>query len=73
MPILYLSRYIIFHKSDYYRLLLAVTLEQAWEEWILYMLTAVKEAADWTTNKIRAIKELMDNTAENLRREMPAV
>lgn len=72
LPILYLSRYIIFHKSDYYKLLLAVTLEKAWEEWILYMLTAVKEAADWTTNKIRAIKELMDNTAENLRREMSA-
>ena len=37
-PILYLSRYIIAHKADYYRLLLEVTRDEAWEPWILYML-----------------------------------
>ena len=31
IPVLYLSRYIIDHKSDYYRLLRAVTEEQEWE------------------------------------------
>jgi Fic family protein len=31
LPILYLSRYIIAHRADYYRLLLDVTREQAWE------------------------------------------
>jgi Fic family protein len=35
LPVLYLSRYIIDTKSDYYRLLLAVTAESAWEEWVL--------------------------------------
>ena len=35
LPILYLSRYIIANKSDYYRLLLAVTHEAAWEPWVL--------------------------------------
>jgi Fic family protein len=38
LPVLYLSRYIIDTKSDYYRLLLAVTAESAWEEWVLYIL-----------------------------------
>ena len=37
-PILYLSRYIIAQRSDYYRLLLAVTRSAAWEPWLLYIL-----------------------------------
>src|SRR4051812_48154382 len=52
LPILYLSRYIIANKADYYRLLLAVTREQAWEPWILYVLTGVEQTARWTTQKI---------------------
>src|SRR3990170_955389 len=44
-PVLYLSRAIIRRRVDYYRLLLAVTARNAWEEWILYMLRAVDETA----------------------------
>ena len=44
IPVLYLSRHIIRHKADYYRLLLAVTREQAWEAWVLYMLRGVQES-----------------------------
>ncbi len=73
LPILYLSRYIIRNKQDYYRLLLSVTLEKQWEEWIVYMLTAVKETAEWTTKKIRDIKQLMDSTVAQVRSEMPTV
>jgi Fic family protein len=36
MPILYLSQYFIAHRADYYRLLLKVTTDAAWEEWIIY-------------------------------------
>ena len=48
LPVLYLSRAIIRQKSDYYRLLLAVTTDAAWEAWILYMLRAVDETASGT-------------------------
>lgn len=41
LPILYLSRYIIQNKNDYYRLLLDVTQDQAWEAWVLYILRGV--------------------------------
>ena len=34
-PILYLSRYIIRNKADYYRLLLEVTTKQSWAPWIV--------------------------------------
>ena len=69
IPVLYLSQYIIRHKPDYYRLLLKVTTDATWDEWILYMLNAVAETAQWTTAKIKAIRELLDSTAENIRRD----
>ena len=71
LPILYLSRYIIRHKSDYYRLLLDVTRSQAWEPWLLYMLRGVEETALWTTGKIEAIRQLIITTAEGVRRSAP--
>ena len=69
IPVLYLSRYIIEHKTDYYRLLLKVTTDANWEEWILYMLSAVTETAHWTTRKIKAIRHLLDVMAEKIRHE----
>ena len=73
LPILYLSRYIIGHKAAYYRLLLAVTREGAWEPWILYMLRGVEETAAWTTTKIAAVRKLSTDTAENVRRRLPKI
>lgn len=73
IPVLYLSQYIIHHKADYYRLLLKVTTDATWEEWILYMLSAVTETAQWTTRKIKAIRHLLDDTAETIRREAPKI
>ena len=73
IPLLYLSRHIMRHKADYYRLLLAVTREQAWEAWVLYMLCGVQETARWTTAKIDAIRELMAHTADCLRARAPKI
>lgn len=73
LPILYLSRYIIQHKADYYRLLLRVTREQDWEAWILYMLKGIEETATWTTAKIAAIRALSEHTIEYVREQLPKV
>lgn len=73
LPILYLSRYIIKNKSEYYRLLLQVTKEQAWEDWILYILKGVEETAIWTTAKIAAMKALNEHTVEFVRQKIPKV
>lgn len=66
-PILNLSRAIIRRKADYYRLLLAVTTRDAWEDWVACMLRAVDETARWTTDRIHAIRQLMHDTAEHVR------
>lgn len=73
LPILYLSRYIIQHKADYYRLLLDVTREQAWEPWIVYMLRGIEETAVWTTAKIAAIRALFEHTSEYVQAKLPKV
>lgn len=70
-PILYLSRAIIARKNDYYRLLRAVTSDGAWEEWILYMLEAVRESAASTTRKIGAIRTCQGDIAERARTATP--
>lgn len=59
LPILYLSRYIIRNKSDYYKYLQKVRDEEAWEEWILFIITGIEETARETISLILKIKELM--------------
>ena len=73
LPILYLSRYIIQNKADYYRLLLQVTREGDWESWLLYVIKGVEETASWTTAKIAAIRALSEHTAEHVRDSLPKV
>ena len=73
LPILYLSRYILLYRADYYRLLTAVTREQDWHSWIIYMLKAVAATASWTTQKISAVRGLIDLTSEHVRLSLPKV
>lgn len=73
LPVLYLSRYIIQHKADYYRLLQEVTRDQAWEAWVLYMLRAVEQTARWTTDKIAALRMLQAQTADYVRQRLPKI
>lgn len=73
LPILYLSRFIIQNKADYYRLLLDVTRKQAWEPWILYVLQGVEETAIWTSAKIAAIRALFEHTTEYVRGSLPKI
>ncbi len=71
LPTLYLSRYILKTRGDYYRRLGEVTFEQQWEPWILYVLAGVEETSVWTTQKIRAIRALMDETTRYVRSVAP--
>ena len=73
LPILYLSRYIIQHKQDYYHLLLQVTQKHEWEAWIIYLLAGVEETARWTTEKIAAIRQLTSYTIEHVRQQAPKI
>ena len=73
LPILYLSRFIIQNKAEYYRLLLDVTQTGHWDDWILFVLKGVEETAQWTVAKIAAIRELQAQTVEYVRQAAPKV
>ena len=66
-PLLYLSRYFIETKNDYYRLLLAVTAEGAWEEWILYVLEGIRQTSRDAVGRIAAIRALQEDFAARAR------
>ncbi|MBZ0130403.1 MAG: Fic family protein [Rhodobacteraceae bacterium] len=70
-PILYLSRFVIRSKGDYYRLLQAVRDDGAWEEWVLYMLTGVAETAGTTLTLVEGIRVQMATFKRRLRAELP--
>lgn len=68
-PILYLSSFIIEHKSDYYRLLQEVRIKHNWEEWVLFILRGVAQTATETTHQIKEINKLFSATQEKIRKE----
>lgn len=67
LPVLYLSRHIVRSKSEYYRLLQAVRDDNAWEDWILYMLEAVEQTAGQTIDTINAIKTALFDYKHRIR------
>lgn len=73
LPVLYLSRYIIEHKHDYYILLRGVTEQGAWEPWILYVLDAVEQMSIVTRDRILAIRALMEQTMKRVNKELPKI
>ncbi len=66
LPILFLSRYIIDNKSDYYSYLASVTQRAKWEQWILFMLKAVEVTANLTFNKINDILSAKEGIMEEI-------
>ena len=64
-PILYLSKYIIVNKNDYYRNLSAVTQRASWKNWIMYMLDAVEQTSGLTNSLINEIIDQMEATLKH--------
>ena len=55
LPILFLSKYIIQHKEDYYQGLMGVSQRADWKTWIMYVLDSIEQTANDTYNKINEI------------------
>lgn len=54
-PILYLSRYIIENKNDYYSALAGISQRADWKTWLLFMLKAIESTSYLTYEKINRI------------------
>ena len=73
LPTLYLSRHILKTRGEYYSKLGRVTSHGEWENWIVYMLTAVETTSNWTSKKIGSIRGLLNETTDYVRAELPKI
>ena len=73
LPILYLSRYIIQNKADYYRLLQTVRDTDNWEEWILFMLDGISKTAKDTIVLVNNIRALMESYKTDFKEKLPKI
>jgi len=73
LPILYLSRFVINNKGDYYRLLQKVRDTGEWEEWIIYMLKGIEQTAKETIVLITRMRELMQDYKVRIRKSLPKI
>lgn len=72
LPLLYLSRYIIESKDEYYRLLRAVTASGAWEDWILYMLEGVRATAARSIDLVGRVQAVRGEVIDAVRAALRA-
>jgi Fic family protein len=73
LPVLYLSRYVIEHKVDYYRLLQHVRDTGEWEEWLLFILQGIEKTAKQTIEIVKGINGLMKAYKSRIRAELPKI
>jgi Fic family protein len=69
VPILFLSRYILDHKNDYYSGLMGVSQRGDWKSWILFMLRAVEYTSNITFHKINEIVATKDAILEHIKKD----
>ncbi len=69
IPVLYMSRYIVRNKARYYRLLQDVRDHDAWEDWTMYMLSAVEETAKQGIETVLAIRDALFEVKHKVRRD----
>ena len=73
IPVLYLSRFIIQNKSQYYKLLQETRDTGDYEPWILYMLTGVEKTSRQTIEIIKNIQTIMADYKQRIRRDLPKI
>ena len=73
IPVLYLSRYIIETKQQYYRLLQKVRDDNGWDEWILYMLDGIELTAQKTIGIVHEIRTALLDYKHHIRSNHPSV
>jgi Fic family protein len=69
VPILFLSRYILDNKTDYYSGLMGVSQRGDWNEWLMFMLRAIENTSNNTFNKINEIVSVKDSILEYVKND----
>jgi len=70
VPILFLSRYILDNKDDYYSGLMGVSQRGNWKDWLLFMMSAIESTSDITFHKINDIVSTKDSLLEFVKKDV---
>lgn len=73
LPVLYLSHYLIHHKTQYYQYIQEVRDTGNWENWLLYMLDGVEKTAISTIELVKEIKALIQYYKHTMRSQKPKI
>lgn len=73
LPILYLSRYIVRSKDEYYRLLQSVRDQNNWQDWVAYIIEGVEITARESIEFVNQIRQLIMQTKQSMRSELPKI
>jgi Fic family protein len=69
LPILFLSKFILDRREDYYALLAGVTQRAAWKDWLIFMIKAIENTSIDTYNKINDILAAKEGILHVLEKE----
>ena len=69
VPILFLSRYILDHKEDYYSGLMGVSQRGNWKNWLSFMMRAIEYTSNITFHKINEIVLTKDAILEHVKND----
>lgn len=69
LPILFLSRYILDHKDDYYSGLMGISQRGNWKNWLLFMMRAIENTSNITYHKINDIVSTKDSVLDYIKKE----
>ena len=73
LPILYLSRYIVRSKGEYYRLLQSVREKNNWQDWMIYIIEGIEITARETIEFVNQIRQLIMEAKQRMRSELPKI
>lgn len=73
LPVLYLSRFIIHSKAEYYQQIQQVRDTGDWEPWLLYMLSGIIDTAQNTISLINQMKALMADYKHRMREQLSKI
>jgi Fic family protein len=65
-PLLFVSKFILENRDNYYKLLRGVTFKEDWKKWVLYMLEAFERQAEYTLGVLSKIDFFKKKLEERL-------
>lgn len=73
VPVLFMSHYILEHRDEYYERIRAVTSNNEWREWILYITRATTAQALYTCKILEKIRKAINAVKTTLKNELPNI